>query len=568
MPSVYYVDAKTTAGGLGNTTNSGLSEKTPWSYDKLRTSIASIVAGDIIKFKCGVRHTYPGATFAITQSGTTSDPIIFTYYGNEALGKPIIDTSGPSHTEAGNTLTEQTANGLPGVYLINYSGTTIGIMSEDGIAMRHASAIDNIQAGEWYWNNAGNTTTPNKTYPLDAGRPIGIYWRPSSGNPSNHRITRASNGNIQISSTSNLIFRDLIISGGVTGIYGSSSTAAVSNILLNSVDFIGVRGALELLSAPTRLMSNITIESCTATDICRGFYAGTSTGTGAGVLTGYTVRNCDITNLAANDKYESFGALLDHECISAQNLNGALIERNSIRNAGFVGSPYAANGFTNWRHSTTGDNSGMIVRFNDFDNIKGSGLILGSAVASVGNGGNKAYANIIKNCSSFGVKMNTSSDANQSVVANNVIDGCGISLYTQTSCSGWASKNNISINPTIAHTNWGATSTVGADNNCYYPAVGKVFQENNEPTDFTGFKAALVANGVVNPELNSVTTDPLLDANCIPQINSPALGNGSKWWSGARPDGVNGEPLPDVYADVGVWQSLTAKFHPANLKNV
>lgn len=40
---------------------------------------------------------------------------------------------------------------------------------------------------------------------------------------------------------------------------------------------------------------------------------------------------------------------------------------------------------------------------------------------------------------------------------------------------------------------------------------------------------------------------------------------GVKYWSNARPNGINGEPRSDRYLDVGAWQSLSHEFHPTNM---
>jgi len=74
---------------------------------------------------------------------------------------------------------------------------------------------------------------------------------------------------------------------------------------------------------------------------------------------------------------------------------------------------------------------------------------------------------------------------------------------------------------------------------------------------------ATSTSGTINNNLTSV--DPLLDANGVPTANSPMVGAGSRWWTGANPVGANGEPFSDFDTDIGAIQSTHGKFHPVNL---
>ena len=51
----------------------------------------------------------------------------------------------------------------------------------------------------------------------------------------------------------------------------------------------------------------------------------------------------------------------------------------------------------------------------------------------------------------------------------------------------------------------------------------------------------------------------------VPGPDSPLLGVGSKWWTGARPTSSSGEPYPDFDIDAGGVQSTHGPFHPSNL---
>jgi hypothetical protein len=87
--------------------------------------------------------------------------------------------------------------------------------------------------------------------------------------------------------------------------------------------------------------------------------------------------------------------------------------------------------------------------------------------------------------------------------------------------------------------------------------------ENNRGLGTTAFHSV---NGGV--PVSNVSIDPLWDTvTLIPQSNSSLLSNGSKYWTGARPNDVNGEPLPDTFIDIGAVQSTSNAGHPKNLIN-
>ena len=51
----------------------------------------------------------------------------------------------------------------------------------------------------------------------------------------------------------------------------------------------------------------------------------------------------------------------------------------------------------------------------------------------------------------------------------------------------------------------------------------------------------------------------------VPDSDSVLVGTGTKWWTGARPVSVSGEPYPDKDIDVGAVQSTHSIYHPKNL---
>ncbi|MBT8449513.1 MAG: hypothetical protein KJO69_07480, partial [Gammaproteobacteria bacterium] len=66
--------------------------------------------------------------------------------------------------------------------------------------------------------------------------------------------------------------------------------------------------------------------------------------------------------------------------------------------------------------------------------------------------------------------------------------------------------------------------------------------------------------------VNNIAADPLLDSNYKVTKNSPCVGAGVKWWTGANPQGLDGEPFSDIDTDIGANQSTYSPFHPVNLR--
>ena len=148
----------------------------------------------------------------------------------------------------------------------------------------------------------------------------------------------------------------------------------------------------------------------------------------------------------------------------------------------------------------------------------------------------------------------------------------GISIYNNTFYSNRVDKIANSVAIDIAST------TVTAN------VVNNIFYGSGIDYGITCYKSAATANGIdirnnigyVNTsafsvsggvDSSNVSTNPLLDINHSPASNSPAIGTGFKYWTGARTSDVNGEPLPDTAIDIGAVQSTGNANHPKNLIN-
>ena len=107
------------------------------------------------------------------------------------------------------------------------------------------------------------------------------------------------------------------------------------------------------------------------------------------------------------------------------------------------------------------------------------------------------------------------------------------------------------------------------DANIYWPEFTAMIKDYR--TGVSGNRNTVAAYlAVAHPSSTSLGVDPLLDSNYQPADNSPCISNSAaKWWgNAARPTAINGEPRPDIYADIGAWQTTKHEFHPASILGI
>ena len=195
-------------------------------------------------------------------------------------------------------------------------------------------------------------------------------------------------------------------------------------------------------------------------------------------------------------------------------------------------------------------------------NVKNAGAIVrncwieGGWSAAWLDGGVLFCDNLVKGYKNTGVNLYSLS--NGIGVINNTFDGSrvdrlgtqrAINIATDTvSCQIY---NNVGVNNLsgiVCYKTGAASNGIDILNNCF-----------NGGTPYT-------VNGGI-PESN-ITSNPLLDADYMPQAGSPCIGSGYKYWAnGPRPTALNGEARPDKYGDVGCYQSKDHPFHPTNLRS-
>lgn len=488
--TTFYVDGSAAGGGDG-------SVGTPWnSTDQIGTysSGTGFAAGDIIQFKRGTTIKATSNAISFVNSGSSGNPIIFQDYGSGAL--PILDCGGAQVT---GSWTEQSGNGLPGVYYNNYAGTTINGLTEDSVWLEQKTTLAALTAGTFHWQNAANTQGG-----VDGGLAVGIYYYPTTGTPASHQIRKCSNNcGINFSNRSYIRFINIHFKGGSHGPLANASTTAQVGIEFSFCKFTELRRATDIGGTLALQNANCKFEDCTVDQCGRGLYFGSQDSGGKNTECVWA-RNL-VTNIDTTGRFSSFVyplTTIDREALSSQNCVRCSFTDNEV----YYGC--AAGGISLWINTGAGEFNNTYIARNKIHDIDGAGMIIGAAVTAISAGVNRIEANKIYACASYGIKLNTTQTAT-SYCINNVIDGCSLGhLYTQTSCSGWVVANNASYNPVTFHTDWGSTSTCTPDYNSYYPATGNVFKEGGSATDFAGFKTAVTANGVTSPDANSITTDP------------------------------------------------------------
>lgn len=544
LATIYYVDPSD-----GLDANAGTSEGAAWkTLSKVGTVSSGFAAGDVVKFRRG-QVVVPDATtgtMTIAANGSAGNPITFTNYTKlgdpDGLPVPILDLGNVAITGG---WVEQSANGLPGVYYNSYAGSVVNGLFVSRRWVPHASALTNMATDTFWWNSASNSY-----YAINNSYAVGIYWRPAStDNPSTAITRKASNSQgVVVTNRAYLTFDGLQFEGGYRCIYGDSSSAAITNIIVKNSVFKECRFASTIQGAASRPTVAIRHENNHVSYSGRGLYVGTGTGTGSETTTGSQWIN-NVASVIGESRWETFLGVVDKEAFSAQNTVNAEFTGNILTD-----SP-RGHCIVLWSHTASGDISGTVIRRNQCAGMI-DGIVVGAAVGSTTLGNNRVYGNVIQTCTGFGIKMNISGTS-QNYAANNVISRCNIHLYTQGSGSGannWNIINNMSLNPTTHHISIGDVSTSKPDYNNYYPSGATLWAEGGTPTDFAGFKAAVTTNGVSGPDANSNVTYPVpVSATDFRLAAESPIGKAGKWWSNECTD-VRGRPC-FVPPDIGAYQS-------------
>lgn len=509
LATTYYVDPAD-----GSDANAGTSEGAAWKTEsKVGSASSGFSCGDTVKFRRGhvIGPDNTTGTMTIAADGCANNPITFTDYTKtgdpEGLPKPILDVG---NVAISGSWTEQSANGLPGVYYNNYSGSTFNGLFVNQTYYGHADSITNISEGEVWWNNSANAgysgTGGSKSYPLNNGYAVGIYYKPLTGvDPSTATHRKASNNSgIVLHNRKYITFQNLHIKGGTYCAVGSGSANDIDSIKFVDVDFSQCQYAATLRATTGGgfAVRNSGFSGVSVDDSGRGLAMETSDGTGTEQIIDSYFENCVFTNMSG-EKWRTYGLSTDWESITIQNPVRVRAERNVCNDSAGLSDCIIV-----WTHSASGEAVDTLVASNKIYNAR-NGVIFGAGVASPTNGRNKIIGNLVDACDEFGIKLNIGQAGDVNFAAFNTVSECDTSISTQTSQSGWDIKSNLSVNPASAHWDFGGTSTSLPDYNWYYPVSGTQFKENGTAYNFSDWRTQLTANGVPSPDANSIAgTDP------------------------------------------------------------
>lgn len=485
--TTYYVDP------AGSDSSAGTSQGSPWktpSKVTLFSAATGFAAGDSILFKSGAVHV-PAATgenIVLTQSGSRGNEITIGAYGDG--DHPILLLGNAPVTPW--TIFSAALN----IWYNSYAGSVVSNIWEDGYFMRHASSIDTMLPGEYYWNSSSNSY-----YSLDSSRAVGIYVRPLEGVAGDHVYQRNNTTTgISLSNRSHIWVRDVQLMSGYTAVYANGTTAAHENLRVMDCIVRECRSALQFDSTngfhqyDCMFLRNV-IEDCGHGCGIENSTAGGGTEQAIGcVFSGNETRRIHVV-----DKWSRIGAFLDKEGFFFMNPKGCSIESNLFEGPG--GMAGGAMGL--WTDDSSATFEGTTVTGNRVYGISGRVMSLGGANQS-NNGGIYVVGNITVDCDAdVAIKLNVSPGSLGGYVANNTIINCGdLTVWAQTNVTGWVIRNNIFIRADGTHLQLDSGASVTKSNNHWY--------------------------GGTAPSLGTAesTADPKIAKDGSPQAGSPVIGAG------------------------------------------
>ena len=272
-PANYYVDSM-----LGNDSFNGLSESSAWkSINKINQR--NFNAGDQILFKRG--QTFTGKITLINDSGTLSQPIVISAYGDNNLPKPVINAGSNSHsinlqlceyieisnleiTGEGIEITAWGSSSTPeffrnfhlhNLHIRNVNSSTaisfiVGNVNNrtfSDITIENCLIEDIIGAGITVnkWAGTNDNGTPNDTSDDTPATPDEYYHE--NLNILNNTIRRVNKAGIQIGKVKNALIKGNLTSntGYNNAVDGSGSglwTWYTKNLIAERNTFTGARG--------------------------------------------------------------------------------------------------------------------------------------------------------------------------------------------------------------------------------------------------------------------------------------------------------------------------------------
>lgn len=224
-----------------------------------------------------------------------------------------------------------------------------------------------------------------------------------------------------------------------------------------------------------------------------------------------------------------------------ENPDGLSVIFESAENTGGIIENCTSYGHTD----TVADGNGI-----GFDHMMQNGII--RACKSYNNDNTGISFNVCRNCTqhsnevygnAYGIRINsTSAQADTDCYSyNNYIHDNTTGMYVIRAPKATLNGNAVESNTT--------NFTIGAE------STGVTYGDNNYHNNTT----------TQNTDASDTTDNPLRNADGTLPANSPLIGTGSKFWSGANPISFTGEPYSDFDTDRGHIQSTYSPFHSVNL---
>ena len=511
--TTYYVDATN-----GNDFNNGLSPETAWKTISKVNSM-DFKPGDTILFKRGESWR---EQLIVPSSGEEGRPITFGAYGEGE--KPII--------HGGTTIPSDGWSGPNenGVYTYSYSGI-IWFVAEDNNLIPHASDATCID-GNWYWDEVNQI----------------LYYKPTSGTPSDHIVDRVTRPNcINLYNKHHISIQNLNVMLSVDGMIGSAKTHSITDITISNCEISKCRWGIKFEGRNGNNNSNIVILNNNLTNNGESIFLGTYDENNE------THKNCSIirntienTGITTGSEYWEEIIHGDMEAIGLQNLNNSDVTNNHIIN----GAPDG--GIVLWTNQNSTSNNNLF-KGNYLKNLLGFGIAPGGAYANNTTNNTVAY-NIIVNCGQGssppygGLRLNRPQYPSNKIY-NNVLVGNDINIYLYSLTDDYIIKNNISFNPVNYHVRRdGEISNNILDYNDYYPTTGAKFRLDKIDYNFANWKSRS------SQDVHSIDQDPLfIDAsngNFHLQFNSLCINKGTD--VGLTED-MEGNPV-DYAPDIGAYE--------------
>ncbi len=506
LAPTYYVDATG-----GNDSADGKSPETAWkSVWKLQTSTFN--PGDTILFKRG--ETWNGR-LDFFHSGQEGQPITLGAYGEGDM--PTLRSGYESPKSDWTDL----GDGRYSITYASYISVTFAI--EDDNLIPHATSAA-LTDGNWYWDDLAKT----------------LYYKPTSGTLQDHRVYRCNQWVLDISNQSYINISDLRITLCSNGIWGRTTTAAMTNISITNCEFSKSAYGVSFNAINGYDNSDITISDNTFRNhkVSISF----SANNGAGRHNNCTIANNTLTDsgfTVGDERWDEFAGP-DYDGIGTQNLNDSVISGNTLIN----GCP--TGGFLVWVQADS-QAKGNTITYNYLKNLIGPGITYGSSFSTTG-GTTIAY-NIVIGCGQAeytygngigGLRLNKDQSP-ITTVYNNLLIGNDINIYLFGGTDFYTLKNNISYNPVKHHVRRdGLIGSNVLDYNCYYPDSATALNLNGVNHTLATWKTA------TSQDANSFADDPLFVSAAVGDYHLQA-----------------GSPCIDAGTDVGLTRDHAGSAVPA-----